>query len=75
MDDSEDTEANYRAHLAYLISRTKSRGGTRYFNQYVNRCRAQAAADYPQGAAEANRKDGQLGGCLGIFGALFGLFS
>lgn len=68
----EDTEERYRQHLAYLISRTKSRGGTRYFNQYVNRCRVEAAAAYPKGAAAAKKKD--MAGA-GLLGAIFALFS
>lgn len=69
---TEDTEEAYRQHLAALIGRTKSRGGTRYFNQYVNRCRAEAAAAFPKGAAAARKKDAAAGGFLGLLGALFG---
>ncbi|RZZ81957.1 hypothetical protein EAT51_07870 [Pseudoxanthomonas winnipegensis] len=71
----EDNEQNYRQHLAYLISRTKSRGHGRYFNKFVNKCRAEAAAAFPKGAAAAHKKDNELTGCLavlGIFGALLG---
>jgi hypothetical protein len=57
----EDTAEAYRQHLAFLISQTKSRGGTRYFNQHVNRCREKAALRYPKGCAEASRKDGSFG--------------
>ncbi len=70
----EDTEEQYRQHLAYLISRTKSRGGTRYFNQYVNRCRDEAAAAYPKGAAAARKKDMATGGFLGALAAIFSIF-
>lgn len=67
----EDTEERYRQNLAYLISRTKSRGGTKYFNQFVNRCRAEAAAAYPKGAAAARKKDMATGGFFGALAALF----
>ena len=67
----EDSEEGYRQHLARLISRTKSRGNTRYFNQYVNRCRDEAALAFPKGAAAARKKDLTAGGILGIFAALF----
>ena len=70
----EDTEENYRQHLAYLISRTKSRGGTRYFNQYVNRCKDEAAAIYPKGAKAAKKKDMAAGGFLGALAAIFSIF-
>lgn len=68
---NEDTEDQYRQRLAFLISRTKSRGGTKYFNQFVNRCRVEAAAAYPKGAAAARKKDMALGGFLGVLAALF----
>jgi hypothetical protein len=68
----DDTEERYRQHLALLISRTKSRGGTKYFNQFVNRCRTEAAIAYPKGAAAARKKD--MAGA-GFFGALAALFS
>jgi hypothetical protein len=67
----EDTEERYRQHLAHLISRTKSRGNTKYFNQYVNRCRDEAAVAYPKGAASARKKDMATGGILGAIAALF----
>jgi hypothetical protein len=67
----DDTEERYRQHLAYLISRTKSRGNTRYFNQFVNRCRDEAAAKYPKGATAARKKDTAAVGFLGALGALF----
>jgi hypothetical protein len=67
----EDTEERYRQHLAQLISRTKSRGNTRYFNQYVNRCRDEAALAFPKGAAAARKKDIAAGGFLGVVAALF----
>jgi hypothetical protein len=70
----EDTEERYRQHLSFLISRTKSRGGTKYFNQFVNRCRAEAAAAYPKGAAAARKKDMAAGGILGMLAALFSFF-
>lgn len=70
----EDTEERYRQHLAILISRTKSRGGTRYFNQFVNRCRDEAAAAYPKGAAAARKKDMAAGGFLAVLAALFSFF-
>lgn len=57
----EDTAEAYRQHLAYLISQTRSRGGTRYFRQHVNRCREKAALRFPKGCAEANRKDNSFG--------------
>lgn len=69
-----DTEEQYRAHLAQLISRTKSRGGTRYFNQFVNRCRDEAAIAYPKGAAAARKKDMKTGGILGAIIAIFSIF-
>ncbi|MBQ0958588.1 hypothetical protein KAK06_06410 [Ideonella sp. 4Y11] len=72
--EDEDTEERYRQHLAALISRTKSRGGTRYFNQYVNRCRDEAAIAYPKGAAAARKKDTAAGGILGALAALFSIF-
>jgi hypothetical protein len=68
---AEDTEERYRQHLAQLISRTKSRGGTRYFNQYVNRCRDEAAVTYPNGAAAARKKDMATGGFIGMLATLF----
>lgn len=74
MQQDEDTEERYRQHLAYLISLTKSRGRGRYFNQYVNRCRAQAAAAYPKGAAAARKKDMALGGVLFALAELFSWF-
>lgn len=67
----EDTEEQYRQYLAQLISRTKSRGNTRYFNQYVNRCRAEAAAAYPKGAAAAHKRDSGRAGILGLIAAAF----
>lgn len=67
----EDTEERYRQHLAFLVSRTKSRGGTKYFNQFVNRCRDEAAAAYPKGAAAARKKDMAGEGFLGALAALF----
>lgn len=70
----EDTEERYRQHLALLISRTKSRGGTRYFNQFVNRCRDEAAAAYPKGAAAARKKDAAVGGVLGVLAGLLAFF-
>ena len=72
--EGEDTEENYRQHLAYLISRTKSRGNTRYFNQYVNKCRDQAALAFPKGAAAARKKDLAAGGFLGMLAAAFSIF-
>ena len=69
-----DSEERYRQHLAYLISRTKSNGASRYFNQYVNRCREEAAVTYPKGAAAANKKDNARDGFLGMLGALFSFF-
>lgn len=68
---NEDTEERYRQHLAYLISRTKSRGNGRYFNQFVNKCRDEAALAYPKGAAAARKKDMATGGFLGMLAALF----
>lgn len=67
----QDTEERYREHLAHLISRTKSRGNTRYFNQFVSRCREEAATAYPKGAAAARKKDLAAGGLLGMIAALF----
>lgn len=67
----QDTEERYREHLALLISRTKSRGNTRYFSQYVNRCRKEAAAAYPKGAAAATGKAAATTGLLGLLAALF----
>lgn len=75
MPEDEDTEERYRQHLAYLISRTKSRGRSRYFNQFVNRCRDEAAAAYPKGAAAAHKKDMRTGGLLFALGALFSFFN
>ncbi len=72
--ETEDTEERYRQHLAALIGRTKSRGGTRYFRQYVNRCRDEAAIAYPKGAAAARKKDMAVGGILGAIVALFSIF-
>lgn len=69
-----DTEQRYREHLALLIRRTKSRGHTRYFNKYVNRCRDEAAMAYPKGAAAARKKDMAVGGILGALAALFSFF-
>ena len=74
MHDPHDNEELYRQHLAELISRTKSRGNTRYYNQFVNRCRDQAAAAYPKGAAEARKKDVKTGGFLGALAAIFAIF-
>jgi hypothetical protein len=70
----EDTEEEYRRHLAALISRTKSRAHGRYFNQFVRKCQAQAAAAYPKGAATANKKDGLAWGSLAALAALFSFF-
>lgn len=70
----EDTEEQYRLHLAKLISRTKSRGNTRYFNQYVNRCRAEAAIAYPNGSAAAHKRDNRGAGLLGVLAAIFAIF-
>ena len=69
--ENEDTEENYRAHLAKLISRTRSRGHSRYFNDFVNRCREQAAIDYPKGAAAAKKKDRQAAGFWGVILTMF----
>lgn len=74
MHDPHDNEALYRQHLAALISRTKSRDNTRYFNQFVNRCRDEAAAAYPKGAAEARKQDTKVGGFLGVLAAIFSIF-
>lgn len=68
---NEDTEEQYRLYLAQLISRTKSRGNTRYFNQFVNRCREEAAAAYPLGAAAAKKKEAASGGFLAALASLF----
>ena len=70
----QDNEDRYRQHLAHLIHRSKSRGGTRYFNQYVNRCKEEAAARFPKGAAAARKKDGAAAGAIGVIGALLALF-
>lgn len=67
----EDNEAAYRAHLAALISRTRSRGHSRYYNRYLNRCEAEAAAAFPRGAAAARRKNSLFGVLLASLGALF----
>lgn len=67
----EDTEDRYRQHLAALISRTKSRGGTKYFNKFINRCRDEAAAAYPKGAEAARKKDMKIGGFFGLLAAFF----
>lgn len=72
--EGEDTEEKYRQHLAYFISRNKSRGNTRYFNQYVNKCRDQAALAFPKGAAAARKKDMAAGGFLGMLAAAFSIF-
>lgn len=66
-----DTEEQYRQHLAFLISRTKSRGGTKYFNQFVNKCRVEAAAAYPKGASAARKKDMAGAGFLGVLASIF----
>jgi hypothetical protein len=58
MNEIEDTEENYRKYLANLISQTKSRGGTRYYNQYVNKCREQAAERFPLGSKSARSDSG-----------------
>jgi hypothetical protein len=71
----EDTEENYRLHLAQLISRTKSRGGTRYFRQYVNRCKGEAAAAFPIGSAAVSRKEANVGFFVGLLSVLASLFS
>lgn len=73
-EDPSDNEERYQQHLAYLISRTKSRGGTRYFNQYVNRCREEAAAMFPKGAAAARRRNGAAGGVIAALGVLLSFF-
>ncbi|NLX17620.1 MAG: hypothetical protein GXY45_11740 [Ramlibacter sp.] len=70
----DDTPENYRAYLSELISRTKSRGSGKYFNQYVNKCRAQAAARYPKGAAADSKKAAGFG-ILASIAALFGMGS
>lgn len=70
----EDTEERYRQHLAYLISRTKSRGHSKYYNNFLNRCRAEAAAAFPRGAAAAKKKDFAAGGILAGLSALFSFF-
>lgn len=69
--DENDTEERYRQHLAFLISRTKSRGGTKYFNQFVNKCRAEADVAYPKGAAAARKKDMAGAGFLGVLASIF----
>lgn len=69
--EEEDTEERYRQHLAFLINRTRSRGHSRYFNKYVNRCRDEAAVAYPKGAAIAQKKDAAVGGVLGALAVLF----
>ena len=72
---SDDTEEMYRQHLAHLISRTKSRGNGRYFNQYVNRCRREATVAYPKGSAAAAKKNMAAGGIVGVLVVLFDLFN
>lgn len=74
MHDPNDNEELYRQHLAALISRTRSRGNTRYYNKFVNRCRDEAALAYPKGADEARKKDMKSGGILGALAALFSIF-
>ena len=72
--DPDDNEELYRQHLAYLISQTKSRGNGRYYNQFVNKCRDEAAIAYPKGAAVAQKKDMKAGGFLGAIAAIFSIF-
>lgn len=71
-----DNEENYRAYLAQLISQTKSRGNTRYFNQFVNRCREKAKQAFPIGAKAAAKSDmkqaGFWGAVLAALAALLG---
>lgn len=62
----EDTEENYRKYLAGLIGQTNSRGGTRYYNKHVNRCREQAAARYPKGSSSAGGGDRSFGMAIAI---------
>jgi len=73
--EDEDSEDKYRQYLSQLISRTKSRGSGRYFNQYVKRCRREASLRYPKGAEIAWKKDMKLEGSLGILAILFELFN
>ena len=68
---NEDTEEYYRRPLSFLLGRTKSFGRSRYYNQFVKRCRVKAAAAFPKGAAAARKKDQALGGFLGVLAALF----
>ncbi|QPF72371.1 hypothetical protein G8A07_05100 [Roseateles sp. DAIF2] len=69
----EDTEERYRQHLAFLIGRTKSSGTGQSFNQFVHRCKAEAAAAYPRGAAAVRRKQMAAGGLLGVLAALLSI--
>ena len=69
-----DTEENYRMYLAYLASQTKSKGNSRYYNKFLNKCRDQAAAAFPNGAKQANKSDMKEAGFLGAIAVAFGAF-
>jgi hypothetical protein len=71
--DMEDNEQNYRDFLAYLLSRTKSRGNTRYYNKFAAKCKDQATLIFPNGAKMAAKSDIKTGGWLVGLLALFGL--
>jgi hypothetical protein len=75
MTDPNDNEQLYRAYVAELISRSKSKGNTRYFNQFVNKCRDDAALLYPKGAAEVNKKQAQLSGWAAVIAFVFSFFA
>jgi hypothetical protein len=64
-----DTEENYRMYLAFLLSETKSRGNTRYYNKFAAKCKNEAVMYFPIGSAQAAKKDRAAGGWLA---ALFG---
>lgn len=69
----EDNEQNYRDFLAHLLSQTKSRGNTRYYNKFAAKCKDQAALIFPEGAKMAAKSNAQTGGWLAGLFAFFGL--
>jgi hypothetical protein len=68
----EDNEENYRSFLAYLLSQTKSRGNTRYYNKFAGKCRDRAALMFPRGSKMAAKNNMQTGGVLAGLFTLFG---
>lgn len=72
-DADEDNLENYRKYLASLMSRTRSRGYGRYYNKFASRCRAEAAAKYPKGAAADSKKFAGWFGLAALLDLIFNL--